>query len=143
MMSLRVRSAWISLATTLVIWGFYFFMTWRGLGAGEAWSPRLFFLCLIGGLVAQLALIGIAAARSPRSQRVLSDEREIRIDSRATVSAYVTLTLLVLAVAVGAAFVEAGALSVVLMAQGLILAVVAAEAVKCAVVLMLHRWSAS
>lgn len=150
MMSLRERAAWISLAATLVIWGFYFLMVWRGFqaGAGE-WQAALFVECVVASLVVQLALIGVAAARSSKAERVLTDEREIRIDGQATTAAYATLTLLVLVVALsiplgaGGTLIEGAGLGTAVMTQGLLLAIVLAEVVKCVVILALHRVSRS
>ena len=154
MTSLRERAAWISLGATLVIWGFYFLMVWRGLqtGAGE-WQAALFVECVAASLVVQLVLIGLAAARSSKAERTLSDEREIRIDGQATTAAYAALTVLVLLVAlsvpfgagleIGGVMINGGGQGLAVMSQGLLLAIVLAEVVKCGVILGLHRWSRS
>lgn len=151
MMSLRERGAWISLVTTLVIWGFYFATVWRGLeGGAGAWQAALFVECVVASLVVQLVLFGLAAARSSRAERILSDEREVRIDGQGTTAAYVTLTVLVLALALSIPFgigpelraIEAGE-GMAVMTYGLLLAIVMAELVKCVVILALHRRSRS
>lgn len=149
-MSFREKSAWISLVSGVVIWGFYFAVVWSHLVdlPGE-WPVALFVECVFASLLVQAVLMGLAAWRTPRDQRVLSDEREIRIDGQATSIGYAALTGLVLCVALVSPFavgVEVGGLSVssrgeaaTLMGQGLLLAIVVAEVVKSGIVVILHR----
>lgn len=149
-MSFREKAAWISLASGVVIWGFYFVVVWgRLVEAPGEWPVALFVECVIASLLVQAVLMGLAAMRTPKDQRTLSDEREIRIDGQATGVGYVALTGLVLCVALTsplAVGLDVGGLAISLrgeaatfMAQGLLLAIVLAEAIKSAVVVVLHR----
>lgn len=153
-MSFREKAAWISLASGAVIWGFYFIVVWGRLVAAPGdWPVALFVECVIASLLVQAVLMGLAAMRTPKDQRTLSDEREIRIDGRATGVGYAALTALVLCVALASPFavgLEVGGLAVAsggeaatFMAQGLLLAIVLAEAIKSAVVVILHRRTAA
>lgn len=153
-MSFREKAAWISLGSGVLIWGFYFFTVWSRLAdAPGEWPVALFVECLIASLLVQGVLMGLAAWRTPPAGRVLSDEREIQIDGRAMTVGYAVLTLLVLGVALAAPFsigLDIGGLTwaprgdaTLLMGQGLILAIVLAEAVKSAAVVILHRRTAA
>ena len=149
-MSFREKAAWISLVSGVVIWGFYFVVVWGRLVSlpGE-WPVALFVECVLASLLVQAVLMGLAAWRTPRDQRAPSDEREVQIDGRATSIGYAALTGLVLCVALAsplAVGVEFGGLAVTsrgeaatLMGQGLLVAIVLAEVVKSAVVVILHR----
>lgn len=149
-MSFREKAAWISLASGVVIWSFYFAVVWSRLVdlPGE-WPVALFVECVIASLLVQGVLMGLAAMRTPRDQRTLSDEREVRIDGQATGVGYAVLTGLVLCVALASPFAigaDVGGLIIAsrgeaatFMGQGLLLAIVLAEAVKSAVVVILHR----
>jgi len=153
-MSFREKAAWISLISGVVIWGFYFSVVWSRLVAlPGAWPVALFVECVIASLLVQGLLMGLAALRTPADQRSLSDEREIRIDGRATSLGYAALTGLVLCVALasplavgmkfdGLAIASQGEAATI-MGQGLLLAIVLAEAIKSAVVVVLHRRSAA
>ena len=153
-MSFREKAAWISLGSGVVIWGFYFTAVWGRLVAlPGAWPVALFVECVIASLLVQGLLMGLAAMRTPRDQRSLSDEREIQIDGRATGIGYAALTGLVLCVALVsplAVRAEVGGLAITtqgeaatIMGQGLLLAIVLAEAIKSAVVVILHRRTAT
>lgn len=153
-MSFREKAAWISLASSVVIWGFYFVVVWgRLVAAPGAWPVALFVECVIASLLVQGVLIGVAAVRTPRDQRALADEREVRIDGQATGVGYAVLTGLVLCVALASPFVvgaDFGDLAIAphgeaasFMGQGLLLAIVLAEAVKSAIVVILHRRTAA
>ena len=149
-MSFREKAAWISLGSTVVIWGFYFIIVWGGLmdSPGE-WPVALFVECVVASIVVQGVLMALAAWRTPRGDRALGDEREIRIDGRATTVAYAVLTLAVLVVALASPFaIGEGVGGIVaasrgeaatVMGQGLLAAIVLAEAVKSALVVILHR----
>lgn len=149
-MSFREKAAWISLGSTVVIWGFYFTVVWGGLvdRPGE-WPVALFVECVVASIVVQGLLMTLAAWRTPRGERALADEREIRIDGRATTVAYAVLTLAVLVVALASPFAIGEGVGWIIaashgeaatvMGQGLLAAVVLAEAVKSALVVILHR----
>ncbi|WP_426041769.1 hypothetical protein [Brevundimonas sp. TWP2-3-4b1] len=146
-MSVREKAAWISLGSGAVIWGFYFVVVWSRLVElpGE-WPVALFVECVIASLLVQGVLMGLAAIRTPRDQRTLSDEREIQIDGRATSVGYAALTGLVLCVALISPFavgMEFGGLAIASRAEAAtimgLLAIVLAEVVKSAVVVILHR----
>lgn len=155
-MSFREKSAWISLTTALGIWGAYAVMVGRGLGQGEAmdrWLVALFVECAIVSLVIQFGLKLLAGFRAPEAERGLVDEREAVIEGRAARLAYTLLIGAVLGVALVSALVIGVGLPVgdyrlipagpwnptVVMANGLLIAVVLAEVLKSATVLILYR----
>ena len=149
-MSFREKAAWISLGSTMVIWGFYFIVVWGNLITRPGdWPVALFVECVIASVLVQGGLMGLMAWRTPRADRALDDEREIRIDGHATTTAYAVLTVLVLAVALASPIAVGGGIGGIVAAhpgeaatvlgQGLLAAIVLAEAVKSAVVVALHR----
>ena len=155
-MSFREKSAWIGLIATLAIWSVYAVMVGRGLLAGHVmgpWSVALFVECVIVSLAVQFGLKALVGLRAPEEERGLIDEREILIEGRATRLAYTLLIGTVLGVALVSALVIGVGLPVgdyrlipagpwnptVVMANGLLLAVVAAEAMKSATVLILYQ----
>src|SRR5690242_15569471 len=87
-MAFRETSAWISLVTTILVYGYYF---WNVQGTQGANGAAL--LGLLIGCVAILAVLQIifhvaAAIRSPRDALTPQDERERQIAQRSASLAY-------------------------------------------------------
>lgn len=98
-MSYREKSAWISLVTTLVIWGGFFVALFRGLLAGQTGLMSfagLFVGCIILIVVVQVVLAILIALQSPSEAEAGPDERERRIDDEAGRRAYWVLSSLAL-----------------------------------------------
>lgn len=148
--------AWIGLGATLVIWSVYGVLIARGLSAGEApgrWMVALFVEGVILSLAAQFGLGLLAAWRTPVADRAPADERERLIDGRAARLAYGLLIATVIVVAIAASLAVGVGLPVgdyrlvapeawspiAVMANGLLLAVVLAETIRCVMVLALYR----
>lgn len=155
-MSFREKIAWISLLTTVSVWGFYFARVGPALVGGDAgpWQMALFVECVLFTVVAQVVLITVTAVGAPREAGAPADEREVRIAARATVVAYAILLALVLCVACATPFVLGMTLKVegmtyvslssrgdptVIVANGILLAVVVAELVRSSATLTFYR----
>ena len=63
-MSFREKTAWISLLTTLVVWGYYFTVLLRALSAGNADGGNLMgmFVGCVVLLIAMQIVFGVIAA---------------------------------------------------------------------------------
>ena len=143
-MSYREKSAWVSLVSTLVIWGGYFVALFRGLLTGQAGLMSfagLFVGCIVLIVVVQVVLAILIALQSPSDAEAAPDERERRIDDQACRRAYWVLSSLVLTLllCLPIALVRWPALiqgppaqGLMLVAAGLILAITLAEVVRSA-----------
>jgi len=148
--------AWIGLVATLAIWSVYGVLIARGLAAGEEpgrWTVALFVEGVILSLAAQFGLTAVVAARIPVAERAPADERDRLIDGYAVRLGYGLLIATVVVVAVASSMAIGIGLPVggyrlmssetwspvAIMANGLLLAVVLAEAVRCVTVLVLYR----
>ncbi len=134
-MSLREKSAWISLAVYLLVYGWYFVTLATALAAGRS-DGSDFMGMLVGSVIALVMLeitvhIGVivaAAVRDPSEVTEPRDERERLIELKASRPALYVLSVGVLASIIwlyldGARF---------LVINGLFLALVLAEMVKSA-----------
>lgn len=143
-MSYREKSAWISLVTTLVIWGGFFVALFRGLLTGQAGLMSftgLFVGCIILVVLVQVVLAILVALQSPSEAEAAPDERERRIDDQAGRRAYwvlssLTLTL-VLCLPLALLFwpdllLGPGPRGLMLAASGVFLAITLAEVVRSA-----------
>ena len=129
-MSFREKSAWISLLSILVSFGYYFTALGRSLYDGQ--GPARYFVgvlvaCIIGQVAMQVVLHIVAAVQAPKEARAAKDERERLIELKSLRIAFYVLVVGVLLVA-GSMHVGAGK---VLMANGILLALVLAELVRC------------
>ena len=127
-MSFREKSAWVSFATILVVFGAYFWNVIRVLGgqvefrAAYALSVAL----LVAFVVLEIVLHIVLAIQAPKEALAPRDERERLIEMRATRVAFQVLVVGALA-GVGMLHVTTSAWR---MAQVVLLAVVVAELVK-------------
>lgn len=156
-MSFREKSAWVSLVTTALIWGFYFVTLGHSLATGDPSGTRfvgLFVGCTIALVVVQVALIIALAIHSPKDAEdypSVPDERERLIELRSTRNAFAVLNALSMTVAIAAPLVavagpamfrDPGADGLLLIGSGVFFAVVAAELVRSASQIVYFRRAA-
>jgi len=146
-MSFREKAAWISLAVTVGVWGHYFWKLGSLLGQ-EADLTRLFVNSVVLSIGAQIALQLVAHVTTPAAERSISDEREDRIESRATSVGYTALTILVVTLALASPLIIGGfgevphdlfADAAVAMPNLIILAVIVAEALRSLTAIAFYR----
>lgn len=85
-MSFREKTAWIAVATTLVVWGYYFSEVWSSMGAGVLDGQALWTLFLVCLGITLLLLIGLnllASRRRLQDFGASPDELEKQIESSA------------------------------------------------------------
>ncbi len=133
-MSFREKAHWIALLASLGVWGHYFarVATSQPQGQEAFW---LFAGSLAAVLVVQAVLIILVAVLNPKGLEALDDERDNLIELKGFRFAYFVLTGLALAAA-GLVLVDAPAMVV---ANGVVLAVVVAEIGKSIRELMAYR----
>ncbi len=125
-MPFKEKIAWISVVTTILVWGSYF-----GFMAATGWRHPgpVYFAGFIGAVIVQTILVTIAsivtAILSPRDASAGSDERDRAISRRAYAFAYPVLLTLVVCVAASMHF----GVRAVGMAYGIMGAIVIAEIV--------------
>ena len=103
-MSFREKSTWISLVTTLFIFGYYFTEAFPALSDGDADSMKIFGLfigVIIGVVVLQVLLHGALAIAFRKEAEKGDDERDKLFELRATRNAYFLLVLGVCATGAG------------------------------------------
>lgn len=106
-MSFREKAAWISLAVTVGVWGWYFWKVWATWGS-DVDLVGLFVRSVILSVVVQLILQAVAHYTTPEAERSIRDEREDRIESRATGVGYTLLTVLVITLAIASPAIIGG-----------------------------------
>jgi len=106
-MSMRERSAWISVLTTAAVYGFYFWTVFHGGPTGYAGYLGLLVGSVVVLVVLQIVLtimVTVAVAlRSPQDARAPEDEREKLFALKASRVAHVVLAVGVVSV-IGAMF---------------------------------------
>lgn len=96
-MSLREKSAWITLFSVLLCFGAYFgIMFLGGLGGGLTPNPWLLLECVGAFVVLQIGLNLVALWTTPKDGRSPKDERERMIQARSHTIGYYVLVVLVL-----------------------------------------------
>jgi hypothetical protein len=143
-MSFREKTAWISLGVTALVWGGYFASVWRELAAPDPSSGDilgLFVRAVILTVVLEVALAIAVAVAAPKAANSPADERERLIELRSTRIAYGVLSVGAVTVALASpALAAAGPHllndrlddTVLITANGILLALIAAEVVKSA-----------
>jgi hypothetical protein len=137
-MPFREKSAWIQLISAVAVWGYYFSTVALALAAGrDVHFVALFVGCIIGLVVLQIVLSIFAALFALRDAKAPSDERENLIALKAARIAFVVLNIGIITLAVAGPlfarpllpnFADAG---MVVMVNGILLAMVIAEVVRC------------
>lgn len=123
-MPFKEKVAWISVVTTVLVWGVYFgFMAvTRGRYPGPVYFAAFFAAMIVQAILASAAAI-VSAVLAPADASAGSDERDKAIARRAYAIAYPVLLVLVVCVA---ASIHFGAQPVA-MAYGIMGAIVIAE----------------
>lgn len=151
-MTFREKTAWASLLGTLLVWGYYFAKLFGALRDGSAsvgLFTGLFVSCVVFSVVVQVVIAILLAIQSPKAVNAPADERERRVELRATGVAFVVLLVAVLTVAGAWPFVAAASqmlpgfepllAATLLMSNGILLAVVLAELVRAGCQIVLSR----
>jgi hypothetical protein len=137
-MSYREKNAWIALVAILIFYGAYFTGLARD-ASPAVWAVRLSGV-ILGLVLLQALLGGVAALTTSRAERRARDEREAGVLQRAARFAYVVLAV---EVVLGSALLMHGvwprAQEVVIVSNGLLLAFIVAEAVRYASQIVLLR----
>lgn len=136
-MNFREKTAWLNVVAMLAAYSLYFGLLLAGHAAGREVFPMLW---LFGSIAVAHAVIVIAgtvilSAQAPKSERARADERDRAIRRRGATTAYYVLLVGMMVVGVYMPFVESG----VPLANAGLFAIVAAELVNSAVVLMSYR----
>ena len=141
-MSFREKSAWMTLGVTALVWGSYFLGVWRELAGADPSGADilgLFVRAVILTVVLEVGLAIAAAALAPKAANSPADERERLIELRSTRLAYAILSVGAVTVALGSPLLAAGGPhllrdrlddTVLITANGILLALIAAEMVK-------------
>jgi len=139
-MPFREKSAWIQLISAVAIWGYYFTTVARALAAKQdvhfVW---LFVGCIIGLVLLQIVLSVIAALFALRDAAAPTDEREKLIGLKAVRIAFAALNICVIALAVtGPLFAATSPIfrgiadgGMIVMVNGILLAMVIADLIRC------------
>lgn len=154
-MSMREKTSWIAVLTTLVIWGYYFAILWSDALAGRIDGEalrNLFLICMGLSLVIMLGLTVAMAVAARQSMDAPPDELERQIEGRADRIGFQLLELAVPVVliaallnvdAIGRAMPgdPAGSVAVVL-ANGVLMTMVVVELVRESIKIVLFRMTA-
>lgn len=151
-MAFREKMAWVTAASTLFLWGYFFVRLVFALGAGEVDGDSflgLFVACTVVFVIIQIVVAVALAIRSPSEANAPPDERDKLIELEATARGYAVLMFLVVLVALATPFLAAAGahlfpadpiVGVLLVAgSGIWLAVVAAELVRTASQIVSYR----
>jgi hypothetical protein len=142
-MAFREKTAWISLAVDLAVYGLYFAALLRALQAGEVDGGRfigLFVGCVIVLVLAHIVLSLVAAILAPMEAEAPADERERVIAWKSESTGLVALNALALTVAAAGPLaagvspalrgMSAAEIATFLMSNGILFAVVVADLVR-------------
>jgi hypothetical protein len=159
-MSFREKHLWISIVSSVAVWGWYFWFLIRHLSAGWRTDDHFtgtvslaFMGCLVLVALVEVVLTFIATALTPKAERRTKDEREIHAALKASHVALMALIALIFCVSMAAyfagliddnvvggraVFAVTGNLMVVL-ANVLLACLILTELVRAGVTLMLLR----
>ena len=154
-MTFREKSAWISLVTTLLIWGYFFIVLLREIGTRDPDGGALmgaFIVCTLALVAVQVVLYVAVAIAGPKDAAAPADEREQLIDLRASRAGFVVTGALVMSALLTLPFLAAaGPLifetdpvvgSLTVLGGGVFFALVAGELVHAGWQIILFRRSA-
>lgn len=154
-MSMREKTSWIAVLTTLVIWTYYFSVFWSdALGGrvdGEA-IRNLFIICMVISVVIMLGLTVAMAVKARQSMDAPPDELERQIEGRADRIGFKLLELLVPVVLI-AALLNVNAISsavpgdpagstAIVFANAILMIMVVVELVRETIKIVLFRMTA-
>ena len=136
-MNFREKTAWLTLASMTIAYTIYFGLIIAGHPAGREMFPMLW---LFGSIAAVQAVVVIAghialAMTTPKAERKRPDERDRAIHRRGAAAAYYVMMAGMMLVGVVMPFTDTG----VKIANAGLFAIVLAEAVNGAVVLLSYR----
>ncbi len=107
-MSFKEKVAWISVVTTILVWGTYFVFAVRAAATGGVPHPVIYMAGFTAALIIQTILMMIAttitAVLAPREASAASDERDKEISRHAYAIAYPVLLSLIVCVAASVHF---------------------------------------
>ena len=110
-MTFRQKHLWITVATTIGIWGYYFWSVVARILEADLRSDRLsvsltglFIICLVAVVLVEIALTLIATVTTRKAERQAKDEREILAALKASHIALMGLITMVFCVSAGAYF---------------------------------------
>lgn len=154
-MSMREKTSWIAVVTTLVIWSYYFWVFW-----GDALSGRidgmalrnLFIICMVISVVIMLGLNIVLSVRGRQSMDAPPDELERQIEGRADKIGFKLLEVIIPVVliagllnveAIRAAYPDdpAGSTAIIF-ANGFLMSFVLVELVREGVKIVMFRMTA-
>ena len=154
-MSMREKTSWIAVVTTLVIWSYYFGVFWSSAldGRIDGVAVRdLFIVCMGISVVIMLGLAIAMAVITRQSMDAPPDERERQIEAKADSIGFKLLELLVPVVLIGgllnldpirSAFPDDPVGSTaILFANGFLMTMVITELVREGVKIVLFRMAA-
>jgi len=154
-MSMREKTSWIAVLTTLVIWSYYFSVFWINALNGRIDGVELrtlFIICMGLSVVIMLSLTIAAAVMARQSLDAAPDERERQIEARADSIGFKLLEVLVPIVLIGgllkldairSAFpADPVGSTAILFANGFLMTMVITELVREGVKIVLFRMAA-
>jgi hypothetical protein len=136
-MSFRERSAWISLIATPLIWGAYFWKIWPDFQDGKLHVTTfgMFIGTLVLLVIVQIVLAIVMALVAGKAVETPMDERERLIDLKGARVGFHLLNMLLVAVA----SLWLYGMSPLVMANGILAAMVIAETARAAMVVVGYR----
>ena len=136
-MNFREKTAWLNVIAMVAAYSLYFGLLLFGHPAGRDVFPMLWLFGSIAVAHALTVIVGtvILSALAPKSERARADERDRAIRRRGATMAYYVLLVGMMVVGVYMPFIESG----VPLANAGLFAIVAAELVNSAVVLVSYR----
>ena len=136
-MNFREKTAWLNVIAMVAAYSLYFGLLLFGHPAGREVFPMLWLFGSIAVAHAVTVIVGtvILSSQAPKSERARADERDRAIRRRGATMAYYVLLVGMMVVGVYMPFVESG----VPLANAGLFAIVAAELVNSAVVLVSYR----
>ena len=139
-MSFRERSAWISLIATPLIWGAYFWKIWPDAQDGKLYVDTfgMFVGTLVLLVIVQIVLATVIAIFAGKAADAPMDEREQLIDLKGARVGFHMLNVLL----VGVSSLWLYGMSPLVMANGILAAMVIAETLRAASVVFGYRRSA-
>ncbi|HEV7344973.1 MAG TPA: hypothetical protein VGN60_04990 [Devosia sp.] len=154
-MSMREKTSWVAVLTTLVIWTYYFGVFWRGALQGQIDGEairNLFIICLATSVAIMLGVTIAIAVASRRSMDAPPDELERQIEARADSVGFKLLELLVPIVLIGGllnidavrtAFpADPAGSTAIIAANGFLMVIVVVELVREGTKIVLFRMTA-
>ena len=154
-MSMREKTSWIAVLTTLVIWSYYFSVFWSNALNGRVDGievRNLFIICMGISVAIMLGLTIVLAVVARQSMDAPADERERQIEARADSIGFKLLEVLVPIVLIGGLLnldVIRGAFpadpvgsTAILFTNGFLMTMVVTELVREGVKIVLFRMAA-